>query len=30
MKRHSVGKRFRKMKGLHKVDPNAVIPDTPK
>ncbi|CAD8083112.1 unnamed protein product [Paramecium sonneborni] len=30
MKRHSIGKRFRKMKGLRKVDPNAVIPEAPK
>ncbi|CAD8171220.1 unnamed protein product [Paramecium pentaurelia] len=30
MKRHSIGKRFRKLKGLRKADPNAVIPETPK
>ncbi|CAD8180560.1 unnamed protein product [Paramecium pentaurelia] len=30
MKRHTVGKRFRKIKGLRKSDPNAIIPEPPK
>lgn len=30
MKRHTMGKRFRKIKGLRKSDPNAIIPETPK
>lgn len=29
MKRHTIGKTFRKNKGLRKTDPNAVIPETP-
>ena len=29
MKRHSIGKKFRKIKALKKKDPNAVIPEAP-
>lgn len=30
MRRHSIGKRFTKIKGLNKIDPEAIIPETPK
>ncbi|CAD8091646.1 unnamed protein product [Paramecium sonneborni] len=30
MKRHSIGKRFKKLKGMNKADPDAIIPETPK
>ncbi|CAD8175062.1 unnamed protein product [Paramecium octaurelia] len=29
MKRHSIGKKFTKIKGLNKADPDAIIPETP-
>lgn len=29
MKRNTIGKKFRKNKGLRKIDPNAIIPETP-
>ncbi|CAD8129614.1 unnamed protein product [Paramecium sonneborni] len=30
MKRYSIGKRFKKLKGMNKADPDAIIPETPK
>ncbi|CAD8106814.1 unnamed protein product [Paramecium sonneborni] len=29
MKRHSIGKKFRKIKALKKADPNAIVPEVP-